>query len=364
MIESTNQNHPRFSLHPAFAVIGVITFVVVVLLILWYTVHMLLLVFTGVLAGLLLRSLGDWLSEYTRIPHPWSLTVVVLGLLGLVTLFVWLLAPELLDQFNRLVQELPRAAENLWDKIEQYGRGQQLGEHVPDPEEMQTGIADVVKQAAGFLATTVGAVASFFVVLFFGLYFAYDPHPYLNGLIRLVPSGKRKRAGEILHTLGFTLRWWIVGRVIDMLFVGVLSGVGLWLLGVPLALTIGILAALLNFIPYIGPLIAAVPAILLALTDGGTIQALYVTIFYTVVQTIETYVVTPMVQQKMIALPPVLVLFAQLAGGVMLGILGILLATPITAVVMVLVKMIYIEDILGEEIEVAGEPTTHDSSQV
>jgi predicted PurR-regulated permease PerM len=158
-----------------------------------------------------------------------------------------------------------------------------------------------------------------------------------------------------VQTLGFTLRWWLIGRLMDMTLVGVLSGVGLWLLGIPLALSLGILAGLLNFIPNIGPLLAAVPAVLLALTEGAP-QALYVIILYMGIQSLESYLVVPLIQKKLISMPPVLIFIAQLSMALMFGVLGLLLATPMAAVLLVLVKMIYIEDILGEEIDVDGEP--------
>jgi predicted PurR-regulated permease PerM len=135
---------------------------------------------------------------------------------------------------------------------------------------------------------------------------------------------------------------------------GVLSGVALWLLGIPLAFLLGVLTGLLNFIPNIGPILAATPAVLLALTEGPT-TALWVALLYVVLQNLEGFVLTPLVQQRTVALPAAVIILVQVLLGVLMGTLGVLLATPLAASVLVLVKMLYVEDALGDPIDVPGE---------
>ena len=135
-----------------------------------------------------------------------------------------------------------------------------------------------------------------------------------------------------------------------MIIIGVLTAVGLWLLGVPLALTLGLLAALLTFIPNIGPILAVVPAALLALLQSPT-RALYVVLLYLGIQTVESYLLTPLMQKRTVSLPPALTIFAQVLMGILVGRIGLVLATPLTAALFVLVKMLYVEDILGDSIE-------------
>ncbi|MGH6611543.1 MAG: AI-2E family transporter, partial [Burkholderiaceae bacterium] len=193
----------------------------------------------------------------------------------------------------------------------------------------------------------LGGIVNVLIIIFVGLYLAAEPRLYTNGLVRLVPIRHRPRAQEFLSALGHTLRWWLVGRLSLMLLNGVLTALALWLLGVPLALTLGILAGLLNFIPNIGPVIAGVPAVLIALMQSPQ-QALYVFILYVALQSVDGYVLTPLVQRRTIELPPVLTITAQVLLGVLLGTLGVLLATPLTAAALVLVKMLYVEDTLGD----------------
>jgi predicted PurR-regulated permease PerM len=185
------------------------------------------------------------------------------------------------------------------------------------------------------------------VILFIGLYVAAQPGLYKNGFVRLMPLEKRNRAHEVLSAVGMTLRWWLIGKMMSMLVVGILTSLGLWLLGMPLALTLGTIAALLTFIPNIGPVLSAVPAVLLALLEGPT-QVLYVLLLYLVIQTVESYFITPLIQKRMVALPPALILLAQVLLGVLVGGFGLILATPLAAAALVIVNMVYIEDVLHD----------------
>jgi len=150
-----------------------------------------------------------------------------------------------------------------------------------------------------------------------------------------------------LQAIGQTLRWWLLGRWVSMIVVGFLTAAGLWFIGVPLTLTFGLLTALLTFIPYLGPILSAIPPTLLAFTQYPQ-QALYVILLYVGIQSVESYLVTPLVQQRTVSLAPALTLTAQMVLGILLGGIGIILATPLFAVMVVLVRMLYIEDTLGE----------------
>ncbi len=185
------------------------------------------------------------------------------------------------------------------------------------------------------------------IILAIGLYLAAEPGLYKNGFLQLIPAARRARTREVLEAVGSTLQWWLWGKLLGMLVIGVLTTLGLLLLGIPLALTLGLLAALLTFIPNIGPILAVVPAALLALIESPT-KAFYVLALYFVIQTIESYLITPLVQRRTISMPPALTITAQMVMGVLLGAMGVVLATPLTAAAMVVVKMLYVEDALGE----------------
>jgi predicted PurR-regulated permease PerM len=140
----------------------------------------------------------------------------------------------------------------------------------------------------------------------------------------------------------------------SMIVVGLLTAVGLWALGMPLALTLGLLAALLTFIPNLGPTLAVVPAALLALLQSPT-KSLYVILLYLVIQAVESYLLIPLVQRQAVSLPPALTITAQVLLGILVGGFGLVLATPLTAAVMVLVRMLYIEDALGDSVDMLSD---------
>jgi predicted PurR-regulated permease PerM len=169
-----------------------------------------------------------------------------------------------------------------------------------------------------------------------------------------VPIAKRTRTRAVLDAIGHALRWWLIGRVFSMAVVAAGTALGLYLLGVPLAITLGLIAGLLDFVPTIGPILATVPAALVALLQSP-LQVLYVVLLYVAVQLVEGYLLTPLVQRYTIALPPVLTIVGVVLLGVLLGGLGLILAAPLTIVLFILVKMLYIEDVLGDVMEAPGE---------
>lgn len=211
---------------------------------------------------------------------------------------------------------------------------------------------DVLAKATGVVSNTLGALANVLIVLVFGIYLAADPEVYLGGLARLFPKGRRARVREVLLAVGSTLRWWLIGKFLSMVVIGVLTAIGLWLLGVPMAVTLALIAALLTFIPNIGPILAVVPAALLALLQSP-MQVVYVCLLYFGIQTFESYLLTPLVQRRTVSLPPGLTIFAQVLAAVLLGGLALALATPMAAALVVLVRMLYLEDVLGDR-ETAG----------
>ena len=176
--------------------------------------------------------------------------------------------------------------------------------------------------AASYATTAVysfaSVVAALLIVLFLGIYFALDYDKYVGGCVRLAPVTRRERLREVLGEVHQTLRWWLLGKVVAMLIVGVLTSVGLVALGVPLAAALGVIAALLTFVPNFGPVISAVPAVLLGFVQSPT-TALYVVILYLAIQTVESYLITPLIQQRTVSLPPGLTISAQIGMGILFG---------------------------------------------
>lgn len=216
-----------------------------------------------------------------------------------------------------------------------------------EPDQLADGGA-LVDQATGVLLTTISAVGAAVIILFVGLYVAAQPTLYQRGIRRLVPVAGRHRFDEVLLEVISVLRWWLIGKILSMVLVGVLTTVGLWWLDVPLALTFGLLAAALTFIPNFGPVLSVVPPALLALADDPT-RAAYVVALYLAIQTVESYAVTPLIQRRTVSMPPALTITSQIVLGVLVGGIGVVVATPLTAAAMTVVRMLYVEDLLEQD---------------
>lgn len=331
---------------------GTAVLFVVVLLLAYYAVDVLFSLFGAILLAILFRGMANQLRRYVPMPEGASVLVsytVVFGFLGLVT---WLLAPEIADQIKELRSTLPKALETLRQWLAQYSWGELILENIPAWKQILDRFVSsgFLVRLGGIFSTTIGIAASVFAVILLSLYLASTPRVYVDGLIRLFPMPKRPRMREVVEELHATLFWWLIGKLAAMLLVGVLTTIGLAALGVPLALSLGIIAALLAFIPNFGPVLALLPAVLFALSQSPT-KALYVLILYMAIQTIESYVITPLIDRETVALPPALTIFFQIFLGVLMGSLGLILASPLLAVILVLVKLLYIEDVLGGETE-------------
>jgi predicted PurR-regulated permease PerM len=339
-------------------ILGITALALLLGMVLWYAVDLFLLVFAGVLFAVFLRGLSDELSQHTPVSDGWSLTVVVFALLAVFGVGIWLLAPKVAVQVDQLVEQLPRSIGQLKALLGRYEWGRHIVANVPNAQEMIPdqiqGLGNVLGKVASFFSMTFGAIAGFLLFLFIGLFFAAEPSLYINGLIRLVPMAKRTRTRAVLDAIGHALRWWLIGRVFSMAVVTAGTALGLYLLGVPLAITLGLIAGLLDFVPNIGPILAIVPAALVALLQSP-LQVLYVVLLYVAVQLVEGYLLTPLVQRYTVALPPVLTIVGVVLLGVLLGGLGLILAAPLTIVLFILVKMLYIEDVLGDVMEAPGE---------
>jgi predicted PurR-regulated permease PerM len=399
-----DEEEPRHPIVPrAFArrvvvAAGITLAMVAVALLLWNSLSVLLLAFAAVLVGVALRGMAEWLGRTTRLPIGGALAVVILSLVGLFVLLGVVAAPTVVQQFERLADQLPQSIEAVQERLRQYSWGRRvLGEVPPDgggaaeavpatqPAAGSSGVAEVEAAArpAGASPTTaptlvakaiqftasrpggaVGSVAryarnlatgafTFILVCIVGIYLAAQPEMYVAGTLFLFPKRERPRMREVMYKVGYTLRWWLLAQLVPMTCIGAFIGGGLWLIGVPLWLPLGLLAALLNFIPNFGPVIAAVPAVLIALADDPG-KAAWVIALTIAAQNLEGYLITPLVQRRAVQMPPALTILSQVLMGLLLGPLGVILAAPLTAAALVVVKMLYVQDTLGTAVPVPG----------
>ncbi|MFL6634251.1 MAG: AI-2E family transporter, partial [Massilia sp.] len=307
----------------------------------------LLLIFACVLFAVLLYELSAILCRRFGWNRKFALVAVVLALLLIIGLGGWAMAPQIAEQSTELAKQIPQSLQRLRQMVENQPLLARIAADLPDAKQLIGSMQQFVPNAGLFFGGVLGAIGNVAIILFVGIYFALSPRQYKRGIVKLVPQGKRERAVEVLDDIGATLARWLIGKSLSMLIVGVATAGGLTLLGVPLGLILGIIAGLLDFIPYIGPIMAGVPAVLIALSISPDL-ALYTMLLFLAIQTIEGYVLQPLVEARAVEIPPALTIVMQLVFGSLFDFAGIALATPLTAVLMVLVDKLYVEDILGD----------------
>lgn len=331
----------RKALAASAAAIGMIA----AALLLWHGAAIFLLGFAGILLAIAVRLPVDALIRRARMPSVLAFLLVFLGLALLFGALGWLVVPRLSEQVAGLRDELARAGGQAVDRLEKTASGRFVLDSLRRISGGQ-GDGRLLTRVAGALSTVAGSLGAAALVLFTGFFFAVDPSVYRDGFLRLIPPGRRPRARGLLDEIHRTLSWWLLGRFAAMVLVGVLSAVGLALLGVPLPLALGTLAGLFSFIPYLGPVLGALPAVLIAF-GPGPLQALYVVLLYAGIQVLENNLVTPLIEQRTVQLPPALGLTAGVILALVFGVPGLFLATPLLAVAIVLVRQLYVEEVIG-----------------
>lgn len=329
-----------------------ISLIVLILLLVTFVIYVfevVLLFFGAVLLAIFLHGLANIVRRYSGLSEGLSVLLVSSLLIGVLALSIWMLAPSVADQIRNLRVQLPIAVQDVSNFISNYSWGKLILEQLPTTDELieKVNTSNVLARVGGFFSSTVAVITNIALMLLLAIYLAVEPRTYIRGFTKLFPKDKRTRVREILFEIGESLQWWLVGKGASMLFIGILTWIGLSIIGVPLALTLGLIAGLLSFIPNFGPILSAVPAILLAFIDSP-IKALYVLILFIIVQLIESNVATPMIERRTVELPPVLTIISQLALAILFGAVGLIIATPILAVAMVLVQSLYIQDVLGD----------------
>ncbi|HEY0255949.1 MAG TPA: AI-2E family transporter [Candidatus Methylacidiphilales bacterium] len=311
----------------------------------WYTAQVLLVFFAAIFLAVFFSGLGRLLQKHTRFTYPACVAFSLIALLQLLVIAGLLIGPAVADQSANLSDALPRAYQQLLDQIKASPIGSHLlaGIQQGFDASKDSNWQNVLK----FAGVTMHGFGGLIFAVVIGIFFAFQPELYRVGFLNLFPKSRRKRLGEVLDELGFTLWWWLMGQLVTMASVGIFIGIGLAILDVPLAGTLGLIAAILSFIPSLGPFISVIPAVMLGLTISP-MMGLWVCLLYLGVQILEANVVTPLVQRRAISLPPAFVLASELLMGLLLGGAGLAFATPLAAVVLVLVNMLYIQDVLGE----------------
>ena len=303
-------------------------------LVLWKVHEVLLLLFAGVLVSIFLRGCANAVARRLHVKKGWALAIVIFGILLLFAGIGFFLAPSIVEEVEQLKQRLPMAFNHAVDWVRDQPWGKALIEKSTDTATPAAQAGEAVSKATQFFSNTFEVVARVLVILVVGLYLAADPMTYIALFLRVIPRTKQFAAKRFLVRSGRTLRSWLIGQLVCMVAIGVCIGLGLRFMGVHLAGALGFVAGFFEFIPTVGPILSAVPAILLSFLESP-VKALYVIVLFVVVQFIENHTLVPLVQAKAIDIPPVILIVSLLVFSTLFGFLGLFLATPLAAVIAV-----------------------------
>ena len=304
-----------------------------------------MLIFGSVLVAVILRSIADPLVRRTRMNDGVATLVAVLVVIASITGIATFFGQTIAAQASGLVEQVPYA----WAMLRAEVAASPFGDQILNAAGSilgQAGKALVIAQRIAL--STLSGVTTLVLVAVAGIFLAMQPVAAREGVLSMFPKARRARLREVLNACGKALKGWLRAQVISMLVVGGLVGIGLWIIGVPSPVALGLLTGLAQFVPVVGPIVSAVPALLVAAT-GGSHMTLMTLALYVGVSQLEANLITPLVQRNVAALPIVMGIFAVVGIGSLFGPLGVLFATPLALVIYTIVTMLSRQDVLHDE---------------
>lgn len=348
---------------------------------LWVAYPLLFVAFLGLLFGLAVARGAD-LLERLRIPRGLSAALIVFGFLGLLVVLGAWAGPTLRTQLGELRTAVPQALDQIEAWMDRH-QGGMLGQFLPgnpqpapatqtppnqaaappadagsQPSGALSGLPDTLSGQLGavtgylfsFLSSTLAVMTGILLILVLSIYIGAAPKVYFRGILHMVPHDARPRATEVFEAISVTLQRWLRAQLIAMAAIGVVTTLGLWALDIKAALALGIIAGLLEFIPLVGPFLSAIPAVAMGFLDSPQ-KALMVVLLYIAIQQLENHILIPIVMKEGVDLPPVLTILGLAIMGVVFGFLGMLVAVPLIAAIVVAVKMLYVQDVVGDDVK-------------
>jgi len=329
--------------------VAIVALLVVVILIARVAFNVLLMVLAGILISVYFHGLGDMIQRKTKWRRRICMLVSVGGSFAILAALFWFMGTKISNQIAILSDTLPHTISTARLKLAETSLGRKILEYLSDDNS-----DTLMKTARSFFNTSFGVLGDIYIILFLAIFFTSNPNLYKDGMIRLVPQHSKPLAHQVIDRISYALKGWLKGMMLSMVLVFILLSIGLGIMSIPVALVLALLTGLLKLIPNFGSLAAMIPGVLLALTIS-TNTAIVVALMYMVTQTIVSYIVTPIIQNKMINLPPALTILAQVLMGTLSGVLGIVLAVPLLAIVMILVDELYVKKLEETDVVIVSE---------
>jgi predicted PurR-regulated permease PerM len=319
--------------------VAIAALLIIVILIARVAFNVLLLALAGSLIAVYFHGLGDFIQRRTKLNRKWAMFISVAGTIVIICGLTWFIGAKIQIQVTELSNSLPHTISTAKAKLNQTPVGQKVLESLSGDN--STKLYDTVQT---FFSTSFGVLGDIYLILFLGIFFTASPSLYKDGILVLVPQNKKELGMHIIDRISLSLKGWLKGMMVSIVLITVLISVALTIIGIPMTMVLGLITGILELVPNLGSLLAMIPGVLLALTIG-TGTAIIVASLYIISQTIVANIVTPLIQKKMINLPPALTLISQLIMGALSGALGIILAVPLLAILIILVDELYVKKI-------------------
>lgn len=311
----------------------------------WVAVKVVLIFFAAVLFGIFLRMAAVLISRATHLGSSWSFAIAVVALLMIGGGVGWLLAGPITNQIHQLKNQLPDVIQHDEEALKQYSWGRAIENHLRNAGDLLAQTGGVLEKIKKIFSVSFQGAVYLLVILFGGFYLGMQSQYYARGFLRLLPPAVRPRVRTAMNQIGSSLRYWLLGQITSMIIIGCLTWLGLHLLRVPGATVIGVLAGILDFVPVLGTFTAAVAGCIFALLKSWTV-VLYVVCLFVGLRLLEDQVITPVVQRRAAKLPPGLTILSMFLFSELFGLVGLLLATPLLALILAAVRTLYLDGII------------------
>ena len=318
---------------------GIFALLVIMLLLFKTLFSVLLLTLAGALFAIYFHGCAGFFKKHLHTSSGWSLALSIIINIILIVGFFWFVGARLQHQVSQLTDTLPQTVSNAKDYLQKSTIGSKVLHYLQSTGDSKK----TMSVAKSFFSSSFGILSDIYIILLLGMFFIASPFTYKKGIVHLLPPKAKDKGAQLMDEIHSVLKNWIKGQLFGFLFIAVLTALGLWAIGMPLILTLALIAGLLNFIPNFGPIIALIPAGLIGLSQGTT-TAILVLCLYTFIQIVQSAVTQPLIQQKMVSIPPALIIFGQVAMGLLGGFWGVLLATPVIAIIMTIVNKLYVDE--------------------
>lgn len=319
--------------------VAIVALLVVVILIARVAFNVVLMILSGSLIAIYFHGLGDVIERRTRLSRSVSMVMSVVGSFVVLGVLLWFMGTKIQTQVSVLSDTLPNTIITARNKIDQNPTGQKVLGYLSGQNSEK--VFSTVQQ---FFSTSFGILGNLYVILLLAVFFTANPSVYKNGILLLVPPDNKPVAIIVIDRIVTVLKGWLKGTMLSMVLITFLIAIGLTIMGIPGALVLSLLTGMLKLIPNFGSVAAMIPGVLLALTVS-TNTAIIVALIYIVSQTVVSNIVTPLIHRHMINLPPALTIISQVIMGTLSGVLGIILAVPLLAIIIILVDELYVKKI-------------------